>query len=630
VKGIEMDQPRAADVSSQASLRSTGSLEYSATSDDDSSTRAPSRGGSAWSWAQYGILCVIVAVMWAPRWRGPLDMRWDAGVYYVLGTSIAEGKGYRLLNEPGEIAAVQYPPLLPAVVAAHQWILESDDLTVVGPWLRGWAFATNLAFVLLAYVLLKRFVSSWLATAGAACAALYINTLYLSDSLYTEIPFALATMIFLLAIGGGAGRALRPSPSWRAESLAALAAVAAYLLRTAGIALLAAWVVDALLARRWKLAVARAAVAAIPFIAWQGYVWSIANGPEYQRVAYAYQRAPYYYSNVTYGENTALSDPFKPEDGPATPAARRKQMLRNTYELALSTGSAMSTFPDIWASEFRYIGWKVLGITGTRRWDRLTYVPLVTLALFAAAGAVIVWRSGGARPIVLYALFTYGLLLLIPWPQQFVRYLMPLAPVLWLFGLVALQTLMSLGSTVRTRRLVTGFATIVLVGVIGTQVWALAWSFKGSVNEVTYYARDGHTTTGKLLYFSPPWQGLLESLQWAREHGEGDDVVATTIPHTAYAWTGMKAVLPPLERNREEALRLLDTVPARYVVTDVIQYPRISQRYVMPAVSNDPRWRKVFTSSVGSSNVYERIPPGEVPRTTTAPTATLPANEGSR
>jgi hypothetical protein len=117
---------------------------------------------------------------------------------------------------------------------------------------------------------------------------------------------------------------------------------------------------------------------------------------------------------------------------------------------------------------------------------------------------------------------------------------------------------------------------------------------------------------------------MLESLQWVREHASPSDVVATTIPHSAYAWTGTKAVLPPLERNRDEALRLLDTVPVRYVVTDILQYPRISQRYVMPAVSEDPRWRKVYTSSVGSSAVYERVAPGEVSATqpTTTPTTT--------
>src|SRR3954464_15807907 len=82
------------------------------------------------------ILAALALSVWAPRLRGPIDLRFDAGVYYLLGTSLAEGKGYRILSEPGEISAVQYPPLLPAFVAVHQKILGTNNPEVVGQWLR--------------------------------------------------------------------------------------------------------------------------------------------------------------------------------------------------------------------------------------------------------------------------------------------------------------------------------------------------------------------------------------------------------------------------------------------------------------------------------------------------------------
>ncbi|MFL5471248.1 MAG: hypothetical protein ACJ8AM_02725, partial [Gemmatimonadales bacterium] len=53
------------------------------------------------------ILIALSVALWLPRLRGPLDLRYDAGVYYVLGTSLAEGRGYRILSEPGAIQAVQ-------------------------------------------------------------------------------------------------------------------------------------------------------------------------------------------------------------------------------------------------------------------------------------------------------------------------------------------------------------------------------------------------------------------------------------------------------------------------------------------------------------------------------------------
>jgi hypothetical protein len=46
-----------------------------------------------------------------PRFEGPIEPGFDAGVYYLLGTAMGEGQGYRLLHEPGAPASVQYPSL---------------------------------------------------------------------------------------------------------------------------------------------------------------------------------------------------------------------------------------------------------------------------------------------------------------------------------------------------------------------------------------------------------------------------------------------------------------------------------------------------------------------------------------
>ena len=111
------------------------------------------------------VVIAVAALTWLPRLTGPIDLRWDGSVHYILGTSLAQGKGYRLLNEPGEIAAVQYPPLLPAIVAAHQLVLGTSDPWVVGAWLRVTAFLTYLTFAVIALRFLRMYVSV------VACAA---------------------------------------------------------------------------------------------------------------------------------------------------------------------------------------------------------------------------------------------------------------------------------------------------------------------------------------------------------------------------------------------------------------------------------------------------------------------------
>lgn len=104
------------------------------------------------------ILSVIMIASWIPRFSGPIDLRWDAGVYYVLGTSLAEGKGYRLCNEPGEIRAVQYPPGLPALVALEQIALHSNDPVLVGRWLRVSWCVLSVAYIIFTFLLGRLFL----------------------------------------------------------------------------------------------------------------------------------------------------------------------------------------------------------------------------------------------------------------------------------------------------------------------------------------------------------------------------------------------------------------------------------------------------------------------------------------
>jgi hypothetical protein len=125
-------------------------------------------------------------------------LRWDGGAYYILGTSIAEGKGYRLLNEPGEINSTIHPPLLPAFVAIHQLLLGTNDPVVVGQWLRLSYFLAFIIYIVAAYLMFRFFLTSNYAFVGALVCLLHYNTLFLSDLLFAELLFALTTTLFFI------------------------------------------------------------------------------------------------------------------------------------------------------------------------------------------------------------------------------------------------------------------------------------------------------------------------------------------------------------------------------------------------------------------------------------------------
>src|SRR5262245_17267507 len=208
------------------------------------------------------LLLVVTCAHWVPRLRGPIDLRYDAGVYYVLGTSLAQGKGYRLLSEPGEIQAIQYPPLLPAVVALHQLVRRTDGPLVVGQALRVSSILVSLAYAIAVYALARRLTGARAALLAALLTTAYYHTLYLEDLLFTEVPYAVLTVAFFLALG---------SERARLRACAPLLAAATFFLRTAGVALFAAWALDALRLRQWRALALRAGLALACVLAWQGY-----------------------------------------------------------------------------------------------------------------------------------------------------------------------------------------------------------------------------------------------------------------------------------------------------------------------------------------------------------------------
>ncbi len=144
-------------------------------------------------WREAVVLALAFA-LWVPRLTGPIDLRWDAGVYYILGTSLATGQGYRILSEPGSPEALQYPPLLPAVVALYERAVGSTDAAVVGPWLRLSYALLFLLYGLAVLALAHRHLPAGLAIAAVAISLLQVNTLFMSDLLFTELPFALISV----------------------------------------------------------------------------------------------------------------------------------------------------------------------------------------------------------------------------------------------------------------------------------------------------------------------------------------------------------------------------------------------------------------------------------------------------
>jgi hypothetical protein len=505
------------------------------------------------------VLMVLAFALWIPWMRGPIDLRWDAGVYYILGTSLAEGKGYRLLNEPGDPQAVQYPPLLPLFIAAQQRLLGTSDPVVVGKWLRWLNQLMLMGCAALTYLLARRWVSRWPAFLAAVMFLLSFHTYFMGSLAFAEVPFALASLLFLLP---------RRS-SWGGDIWSGAWAIAAYLLRSIGIALLATWVAEAALRARWRAAIIRAAVAMVPVILWQGYVHRVETSQDYLHPAYAYQRAPYQYFNVSYSRNLAYVDPFRPELGLITRGQLVGRIATNLLLERRSFPEAVTTSLEFWSViHSRIQPWVPI------RLSRLVKAALAyTIAALMLVGLASMMLRGDSR-IPIYVALSALAIAATPWPGSFSRYFWPLSSFLaisFMFGVMRIRSRLASADGQIWGRAGSVFLIVVVAAAISVESAVVV------LNSVRSYSRHPTYTDAKkvvhpyrLFNYDQYWENFDRAVDWIKQEAAPNAVIVTSWPHYLYLRSGRKAVLPPMENDPAKAQQLLDSVPANYLVADDI------------------------------------------------------------
>jgi hypothetical protein len=546
------------------------------------------------------IVVALVVILWAPRLSGPIDLRWDAGVYYVLGTSLATGHGYRILSEPGSPEALQYPPLLPAFVALHQLVLGSTDPAVVGRWLRSSFAALFLGYALATLAVARRYLPAGFAVLAVALSLLQINTLFLSDLLFTEVPFALCSVLFVLvALDDGLA-----SRMWLRETLSFFLVTAGFLLRTAGLALLCAWVLESLLRRQWRLTLMRGVLCAIPILVWQVHIIRVRGSYDYSHPTYEYQRAPYQFYNVSYAESVGPAGSGHADSLHARGGALALRVSKNICLLGKRLGEAVSGGDGYW----RQLLWQTEDTLGRRVVPpKLLLVPIMALSALVIAGVgMLLYKRAWLIPIIVAA--SLGLICVTPWPDQFQRYLMPLSPFLAIAVVVAVYEaclfLWRLPPSHASR-----FGQVCLGGLLlltlVVQLQAAVDLFVRQRERATFVADRG-SVVPQYFFVGLLWRGWEQAAAWIGDHAAADAITATPYCHIFYLRTGRLAVSPPVESKPARTRELLEGVPVSYVIVD--------RGYSLPGIEHDaPRW--FLVKSFDGTRVYEHraSPNGAVP-----------------
>jgi hypothetical protein len=541
------------------------------------------------------LLLLVAVVTWLPRGQGEIDLRVDTGVYYVLGMSLADGHGYRLSNEPGNIQATQVPPLVPGIIAVQQKLGGTRDPFLIGRRLKLFWLFLLLLFTALTYCFLRSSFSVAWSCLGVVFCLLNTQLCFYSNQATAELPFAVISLLFVFLyrkrIAG--------------EAVTSVLAIVAFFCRTIGIALLAAWIADAILRKQLLRAALRSSIAIACVLAWGSYIHFVENSLEYKRPAYPYQRAEYMFHNVSYSKNVVYKDPSRPELGFASFKDRIKRFLANLLAVPSSTGEAATSYVILWRQN-AYLLNNRLGFT-------LVPLAVVSAIIFAVGCCVLtgliilLWRREWF--LVLYILFTILIACCAPW-QQISRYLVPIAPLL-VFSLLTLFERLS-GITflnANERRVVLWRVTICAALFVAASEQTASYflaHFRYSTFQ-SYLEANGNVIRFRQFLYRTQDIELEDAAMWIKRHARQNDIVAAAMPEWIYLNTGLQTVMPPLESDPKKVRSLLESVPVRYLIVESSsKFGDSARDHVLPMVQRFVTdWPKVYMSRDGNVQVFE-------------------------
>ncbi len=219
-----------------------------------------------WSTPQLAALCLIAAVVVVVGWylRQPDVIAGDDIIYYFLGKSIAAGQ-YRDLFSVGSPPHVKYPPGMPL------WLAAVDAMGLGLPAVQLGHLLMLAATALLVADALRRLQAPWLGVVAAAAVGWNHAMLQYAGTMYSEVLFTLLVTLSLWVLL----RAEQVHDVRRRNAVIAMAtmvAAAAFLTRSAGIAVLATVPVVLMVHKRWRAAALTALVGLVLVVGWVAYV----------------------------------------------------------------------------------------------------------------------------------------------------------------------------------------------------------------------------------------------------------------------------------------------------------------------------------------------------------------------
>ena len=488
-----------------------------------------------------GLLTAVVAVeaiLVAGAFNPAPHTGGDNAGYVSLAHALLTTGSYTEAFDPAGLPHTKYPPVFPALLAA---LMALGARTWVA--LKSTAAVATVAAVALTYLWAARRVGPWSALGvallfGASSAVVYYSHWVLSDPVFVAL-----TMAALWALdrepaeptaSGEAEESEGDARAGRWLAVGVAAAGLAYFTRSAGLPLVVALLAWLAWRRRWRPLALTGVALGVPALVW----WMRGRG------------APGAYATEFW-----MVDPYQPALGTIGPVGLVPRALENLSGYVLGYGPG--------------------GIVGARGgWVSVLGAVLVAAALYGWVRAL---RRGRVGPAELFLPLYAGLVLLWPTVWSGDRFALPLYPLVFLYGALALRDVAT-----RLPRLAGNLLAAAVVLALALPASA-SWVREAGTARACARAVAAE---GAFACYGARVGAFVTAAEWAATGLPDGAAVLTRKPRIFYVLSGVPSRTFPFDQDPEVLLGVADEVGAEYVLLD--EWDGLAGAYVGGAVARRP------------------------------------------